>query len=94
MKTAVIAAGYADGLPRALTNCGHVMFGGSSAPIVGAVSMDLTTVDITNCPEIRAGDEATIIGKGITADDIARLAGTISYEILTGIGNRVARVYV
>jgi alanine racemase len=94
MRTAVIAAGYADGLPRALTNRGRVMFGKCAAPIAGAVSMDLTTVDISECPEIFPGAEATIIGEGNTADDIAELTGTISYEILTGIGNRVTRVYV
>jgi alanine racemase len=93
ITAAVIAAGYADGLPRALTNKGHVEIGGKLAPIIGAVSMDLTTIDITDCGDVQAGDEAVIIGLGITAEDMARTAGTISYEILTGIGNRVQRVY-
>ncbi len=55
--------------------------------------MDLTTIDITDCPPVQVGDEAVILGGAITADDIAQLAGTVSYEILTGIGNRVERVY-
>jgi alanine racemase len=93
IRTAVIAAGYADGVPRVLTNKGRVAIGECLAPIIGAVSMDLTTIDITDCPPVHVGDEAVIIGDAITADDIAQLAGTISYEILTGIGNRVERVY-
>jgi alanine racemase len=93
MRTAVIAAGYADGVPRALTNKGYIEIAGGLAPIVGAVSMDLTTIDITDCGDIQIDDEAIIIGKKITADDMAKTAGTISYEILTGIGNRVERVY-
>jgi alanine racemase len=93
MRTAVIAAGYADGIPRALTNKGQVEIAGILAPIVGAVSMDLTTIDVTDCGDIQVNDEAIIIGEKITADDMARTAGTISYEILTSIGNRVERVY-
>jgi alanine racemase len=93
MRTAVIAAGYADGVPRALTNKGQVEIGGRLATMIGAVSMDLTTIDVTDCGDIQIGDVAWIIGKKITADDMARTAGTISYEILTGIGDRVERVY-
>jgi alanine racemase len=93
MRTAVIAAGYADGVPRSLSNKGHIEIAGSLAPIVGAVSMDLTTIDITDCGNVQINDEAIVIGNRITADDMAKTAGTISYEILTGIGNRVARAY-
>jgi alanine racemase len=92
-RMAVIAAGYADGVPRALTNRGRVVIGGEIAAIIGAVSMDLTTIDVTGLT-VNAGDEATLIGEGIDADDIAEMTGTISYEVLTGIGNRVDRVYV
>ncbi len=64
------------------------------APIVGAVSIDLTTIDVTDCGDIQVNDEAIIIGEKITtADDMARTAGTISYEILTSIGNRVERTF-
>jgi alanine racemase len=93
MRTAVIAAGYADGLPRSLTNNGQIEIAGQLAPIVGSVSMDLTTIDATDCGRVAIGDEAVIIGRAISAGDIARVTGTISYEILTGIGNRVQRVY-
>jgi alanine racemase len=92
-QMAVIAAGYADGVPRLLTNRGRVIIQGKAAAIIGAVSMDLTTIDVTGLT-VQAGDEATLIGEGITADDVAEMTGTISYEVLTGIGNRVARVYV
>ena len=94
MQTAVIAAGYADGLPRALTNKGHVVIGNALAPIVGSVSMDLTTVDVTDLPGLREGDYVEIIGHRLDAEAIAQAVGTISYEILTGIGNRVKRIYV
>jgi alanine racemase len=94
MRTAVIAAGYADGVPRALTNQGKIEIAGCLAPIAGAVSMDLTTIDISRITaDVRVGDEATIIGEKINAEDIARTVGTISYEILTRIGNRVERRY-
>lgn len=92
-RAAVIAAGYADGIPRALTNKGHVEINGTLAPIIGAVSMDLTTIDVTGCGPVSVGDVAQIICEKISADDMARAAGTVSYEILTGIGNRVQRVY-
>lgn len=98
-RIAVIAAGYADGFPRSLTNKGRVALMGGHAPIAGSVSMDLTTIDVTDLNDVtglnvQAGDIATLIGEGITADEIAGLAGTISYEVLTGIGARVARVYL
>jgi alanine racemase len=93
LRIAVIAAGYADGVPRALTNQGHIEIGGCLAPVIGAVSMDLTTIDVTDCPAIKTGDQAVIIGDLVSAEDIARTTGTISYEILTGIGNRVERTY-
>jgi alanine racemase len=93
MRMAVIAAGYADGIPRALTNKGQVTIREKVAPMIGAVSMDLTTIDVTDCGDIHIGDEAVIIDEKYTAADMAQVAGTISYEILTGIGNRVQRVY-
>jgi alanine racemase len=93
IRSAVIAAGYADGIPRSLTNTGRLEIGGALAPIIGAVSMDLTTIDISGCGPVHIGDEASIIGGQVTAEEMAQAAGTISYEILTGIGPRVARVY-
>ena len=98
MRIAVLAAGYADGIPHRLSNKGHVIAKGRLAPIIGAVSMDLTTVDITNCLSLQAGDSVMLLGKdgdiSIDAQQIARLAGTISYSVLCGIHARVKRIYV
>src|SRR5262249_47762930 len=98
MRIAVLAAGYADGIPHRLSNKGHVIANGKLAPILGAVSMDLTTIDISECPEMRVGDSVTLLGTqgsvSIDAQQIARIAGTISYGVLCGISARVKRVYV
>jgi alanine racemase len=98
MRIAVLAVGYADGLPHRLSNRGKVIACGRYANIVGAVSMDVTTIDVTHCPEIRTGDGVTILGTEgeahIDAQEIAKLAGTISYNVLCAISSRVRRVYV
>ncbi|MBV8847439.1 MAG: alanine racemase [Bryobacterales bacterium] len=98
MRIAVLAAGYADGIPHRLSNKGSVIAKGKLAPIVGAVSMDLTTIDVTSCPELQAGDAVMLLGSqggvAIDAQQIARQAGTISYSVLCGISARVKRVYV
>jgi alanine racemase len=98
MRIAVLAAGYADGIPHRLSNKGSVIATGKLAPIVGAVSMDLTTIDATASPELRAGDSVTLLGSegeiSIDAQQIARQAGTISYSVLCGISARVKRVFV
>ena len=97
MRIAVLAAGYADGVPHRLSNKGKVIAGGRFAPIVGTVSMDLTTIDITQSPQLRPGDEVTLLGKegeaSLDAQQIARAAGTISYSVLCGISARVKRFY-
>jgi alanine racemase len=97
-RIGVLAAGYADGLPHRLSNKGRVIASGKWAPILGAVSMDLTTVDLTASPELKAGDAVTLIGtEGECTQDaqqLARVAGTISYSVLCGISARVKRVYV
>ncbi len=98
MRIAVLAAGYADGIPHRLSNRGRVIAGGKLASIVGAVSMDLTTIDITASPELRVGDPVTLLGSegGLTIDaqQMARTAGTISYSILCGISARVKQIYI
>jgi alanine racemase len=98
MRIAVLAVGYADGLPHRLSNRGRVIACGKSVPILGAVSMDLTTIDATACPDLREGSAVTLLGRegneSIDAREIARLAGTISYSVLCGISSRVKRVYV
>ncbi len=97
MRLAVLSAGYADGVPHRLSNKGKVIAGGRFAPIVGTVSMDLTTIDITNSPEMQPGEEVTLLGQEgdvkLDAQQIARTAGTISYNVLCGISARVKRFY-
>ena len=98
MRIAVLAAGYADGIPHRLSNKGRVIVKGQLAPIIGAVSMDLTTIDITHCPPVQVGDAVILLGSeggvSIDAQQMARLAGTISYSVLCGIHARVKRIYV
>jgi alanine racemase len=98
MRIAVLAAGYADGIPHRLSNRGRVIAGGKLVSIVGAVSMDLTTIDVTLSPSLRVGDAVTLLGAegdvSIDAQQIAKLAGTISYGVLCGISARVKRVYL
>jgi alanine racemase len=98
MRVAVLAAGYADGVQHRLSNRGSVIVNGKFAPIVGAVSMDLTSIDVTESPEMQVGDAVTLLGSegkvSIDAQQIARLAGTISYSVLCGIHARVKRIYV
>lgn len=91
---AVLPLGYADGLPR-LAGEGrfHVRVGRHLAPTIGTVCMDMTTIDVTELPEVRAGTEVIIFGPGHDIDHLASAARTIPYEILTGIGSRVHRVY-
>ena len=95
-KVATISAGYADGLPLALTNRGFVFIGGRRCKIVGRISMDYTTVDVTDVPGVKAGDEVVCFGKcgrdAITPDDWAALKGTHAYDIICSLGTRVQRV--
>jgi len=85
-----IAAGYADGLPRALGNVGAVELDGTPRPIAGRVTMDFTMIDAGSAT-LPIGTVATIFGGVISLDDQAAAAGTISYELLTGLGSRVVR---
>ncbi len=95
-KIATISAGYADGLPLALTNRGFVFIGGRRCRIVGRISMDYTTVDVTDVPDVKPGDEVICFGKcgrdSITPDDWAALKGTHAYDIICSLGTRVERV--
>ncbi len=94
---ATIPVGYADGLPRSLSNVGEVLVKGMRAKIVGNISMDLSVLDVTGFPFIHPGNEVVIIGKQgndeITASEIAEKVGTIDYEIVTRIGKRVKRIF-
>lgn len=90
LLAATAAAGYADGLPRALSNTGWARVGGVKAPILGRVSMDLVVLDVTNADDAaRAGAEAEFLGQDL--DALAIAAGTLPYELLTGIGPGVVR---
>ncbi len=94
----LVMAGYADGLPRSLSNRGAALVRGSRVPIIGRVCMDQCIVDLTAVPDAAEDDEVVLIGaqgKGwIGADEVGELAGTISYEILTGVTARVPRLFV
>ena len=96
-RVATVAIGYADGVHRARANRGHVLVHGRRAPLVGMVSMDAITLDVTEVPGVEVGDVATLIGQDgdqrINAEEAARWSGTISYEVLTSIGPRVERRY-
>jgi alanine racemase len=96
-KIAIIAAGYRDGIPRKLSSGkgkpdAQVWIGGRTCPIIGRVSMDMMGVDVTDAGRVRAGDYAEIFGPRISVDQTAASAETISYEVLTRLGNRYTRV--
>jgi len=95
---ATVMAGYADGVPRLLSNCGEVIIRGMKAPITGRVCMDQFMVDVSHIPGVCAGDVVTIFGtdgnETITADEVAEKAQTIGYELVCGVAPRVPRVYL
>lgn len=95
-RVATISAGYADGLPIALTNKGFVIISGKLCPIIGRISMDYATVDVSSVPSAKAGDEVICFGKSgnlsITPDDWAVVKGTHAYDIISSLGSRVERV--
>ncbi len=97
-RVATLCAGYADGVTRVLSNNGEVLIKGKRAKIIGRVCMDQFMVDVTNIPEVEAGDTATIFGtdgqETISVDEIAKKANTINYEIICNINSRVTRVYM
>ncbi len=96
-RWATLAIGYADGLRRELSNNGFVRFGEREAPIVGRVCMDVTVVDVTELEDVAAGAVATVIGgpgdSATSLQSVAERCGTITYEILTGLGPRLPRRY-
>lgn len=91
---AVLAAGYGDGMPWRAAAGSAVVINGSSAPIVGRVSMDLLTADVTDLEDVRPGDTAVLWGDDIPVEAVAECAGTIPYELLTSVTSRVKRDYV
>lgn len=94
-RIVTVGVGYADGYLRALSNRGHAYIGDIRVPLVGRVSMDLITFDASAVPadRLRPGTDVELIGPRIAVDDVAAAAGTIGYEILTGLGPRYRRVY-
>ena len=91
---ATIRIGYADGYPLSLGNGrGNVMIRGNLFPVIGSICMDMTMIDITGHPDILAGEEVVVFGQNLPVTQLAKWAGTIPYEILTGISQRVQRVY-
>ena len=97
-RIAVLPMGYDDGLSWRLSNKGQVLIHGQRAPIVGRVSMDYTTVDVTDIPQAALGDRVTVLGsdgdQSVRVEEMAELIGTIPYEITCSIGKRVNRIYV
>jgi alanine racemase len=94
---ATIPIGYDDGYRRSFSNRGRVIVGGTFAPVVGRVSMDMTLINVTDVPGVSLHDPVTLLGRdgelSVSAEDLAALAGTISYEITCGISSRVPRIY-
>ena len=95
---ATLPVGYHDGYMRALSNRGRAIVRGAYAPVVGRVSMDLTLVDVTDIAGVQTGDTVTLLGRAgdlsIPAEDLARTAGTLSYEVTCGISERVPRLHL
>lgn len=91
---ATIPMGYADGYRRLLSNKAVVLLKGKRVPVVGRVAMDMCMLDVTSAPDVRVGDDVVLFGEGLPVEEIASLIGTINYEVVTGIGKRVPRVYV
>src|SRR5207253_11393926 len=96
-RVATVAIGYADGVSRARAGTGDLLVRARRAPLIGMVSMDAITLDVTDVPGVQIGDTATLIGRDgdqvITDEEVAEWSNTISYEVLTGIGPRVERRY-
>ncbi len=94
MPVGVIGIGYGDGYPRQVTSGTPVLVNGQRVPLVGRVSMDMISVDLSPCPEARVGDPAVLWGRGLPVEEIAERAGTISYQLLCGVTARVPRRYL
>ncbi len=92
-RVATVTAGYADGYPRLLSNKGYVLIRGKKAPILGRVCMDQFCVDVSEIPDAAMGDPVTLFGPGLPVEQVAEWAGTVHYEIICGIAERVPRIY-
>lgn len=90
---ATIPVGYADGYRRLLSNKAEVIVRGKRVPLLGRVAMDMCMVDVSSVTEARPGDEVILFGAGLPVEEVASIIGTINYEVVTGVGKRVPRVY-
>jgi alanine racemase len=91
---ATVRIGYADGYPRNLSNgIGYMLINGQKAPVIGTVCMDMTMLDITDLTDVKEGDEVIVFGPELSVKTVAKQSGTIAYELMTGINQRVKRVY-
>ncbi len=94
MTIATVTAGYADGYPRLLSNKGYVLIKGRRAPIVGRICMDQFSVDVSDIPDVKMGDEVILFGKDLPVEQVAAWADTINYEIVCGVSPRVPRIII
>lgn len=93
-RLAVLSIGYADGLNRHLSGKASFLIHGQTVPVVGQICMDLCMVDVTHIPDVRVGDEVTVIGAGMPCEVMAQQLDTISYEVLCDINKRIPRIYL
>ncbi len=93
-RVAIVAAGYADGVLRSTAGKGRVWFAGDLRKVLGRVSMDLLAIDVTGCEDAQPGAMVELFGAHLTVDDAATAAGTVAYEVLTRLGQRIERIYV
>ena len=91
---ATVPVGYADGYPRSLSNIGKVLVNGKPAPIIGRVCMDQFMIDVTHIPDVKVGDEVTLVGNGLTMEEVANAAHSFNYELPCRIARRVPRIYI
>jgi alanine racemase len=89
-----VGVGYADGYPRHAPNGTPVLIHNQRASLAGRVSMDMITVDVTNIPTVKVGDEVCLWGDGLSVNEVAESAGTIGYELLTKVTSRPKREYI
>ncbi|RYD91459.1 MAG: bifunctional UDP-N-acetylmuramoyl-tripeptide:D-alanyl-D-alanine ligase/alanine racemase, partial [Sphingobacteriales bacterium] len=91
---ATVRIGYADGYSRRLGyGVGKMSVNGHLAPVIGTVCMDMTMIDVTHVPGVREGDDVILFGKALPVQQLAEWMGTIPYEVMTGVSQRVKRVY-
>jgi len=93
-RVATLPLGYGDGYRRALANKGEVLVRGRRVPVMGRICMDMCMIDVSDMPDVQAGDEAIVFGGGLPAEEVAAKIGTINYEVVTTVGKRVPRVYI